>query len=216
MRINSIKLQLPVLTSAKSRLIARLKGDGSLFVAGKNKTNYYLKFFSVNDNELKVFSDDIKEVYGLKTKTAVKQSGKNPLKYVKNAFIRSKLAYEDMKRYGNFGSYDWSVPKDILGASIEIKSEFLRTFAEDEGSVLINNREVRIYSINENGLMQLADLFKDFGIETGIKKGYGVKRNVFGLIIRGKERLIKFRDFIGFRSESKSKKLDILISSFKR
>lgn len=213
MKIKQISPQPEELIPAKARLIARLKADGSTFIAGD--TNYWLKFDSKNQQELDAFSRDIQEVYGLKTKEEFKRSGKNPSKMLKHVYVRSKLAFDDMQKYGPFYSANWRVPIQIKESSKEIKSEFLRIFAEDEGSVLVGDYEVRIYSINEIGLNQLVELFKEFSIETKIRKGFGLKRNVFGLIIRGKGNLTRFRDFIGFRSEVKMKKLDDLIARFK-
>ncbi|MBI2543034.1 MAG: hypothetical protein HYW24_02515 [Candidatus Aenigmarchaeota archaeon] len=212
MRFNKIRDQPAEITPAKARLIARLKADGSTFSYG---TNYWLKFDSKNQQILDEFSRDIEEVYGLKTKEEFKRSGKNPSRILKHVYVRSKLAFDDMQKYGPFYSENWRVPVRIKESSREIKIEFLRIFAEDEGSILIGDREVRIYSINEVGLGQLAELLKEFGIETKMKIGYGLKRNVFGLIIRGKENLTKFRDTIGFESETKKKKLNDLISLFK-
>lgn len=213
MLIKKIKPQLIELTPSKTRLIARLKADGSIFVAGD--TNYWLKFDSKNQQELDAFSKDIEDVYGLKTKEEFKRSGKNPTKMLKHVFVRSKLAFDDMQKYGPFYSENWRVPQQIKESSKELKREFLRVFAEDEGTVLVDRKEIRIYSINENGLGELRKLLEEFGIETRIKNGYGLRRNVFGLVIKGRDDLIKFGELIGFRSEEKSKKLDELLGGFK-
>lgn len=210
MRINNILPQTNTLTIPKVRIIARLKGDGSVFVAGRRKTNYYIKFFSKNETELERFREDIKTVYGLKTKVSEKQSGKNPLIKIKHHFIRSKLSFEDLKKYGPFGSYDWRVPKDIKYGPIEIQKEFIKTFAEDEGTVILKNPSVRIYSVNLEGLKDIQKMLENLGIETGISIGYGFGRNVFGLVIKRKS-IHAFGTEIGFLSDNKNRKLNELI-----
>ncbi|MBI5872356.1 hypothetical protein HZB88_04715 [archaeon] len=144
MRINNIKVQSDAITHTKARLIARLKADGSIFVAGKRKTNYYLKYESNSDEELENFRNDLKEVYGLEPKSELHRSGKNPQKLLRQIFIRSKLAFEDMQKYGPFTSESWRIPNEIKHYDKEIQSEILRIFSEDEGTVLIDRKEVRI------------------------------------------------------------------------
>ena len=58
LRLNKIKPQPKKLTLAKVRLIARLKGDGSVFISGKRKTNYFISYESNDENELNQFSND--------------------------------------------------------------------------------------------------------------------------------------------------------------
>jgi intein-encoded DNA endonuclease-like protein len=217
MRLNIIKPQSENLTLAKTRLVARLKGDGSIFIGGRRRTNYYVKYEAGNESELKQFSDDIREVYGLETKEQMHRSGKNPNKMLKQVFIRSKLAFEDLQKYGPYYSRTWVVPEQIKDDGREIQAEFLRVFFEDEGSVIISKgcKEVRLYSINLEGLEELAQLLRNFRIESSIRSGFGLKRNVYAIIIKVPRDILNFRDSIGFRSEVKNLKLDNLISKLK-
>ncbi len=215
MRMNNIKPQSDVITDAKARLIARLKADGSVFACGKRKTNYYLKYESNNSEELERFRNDLKEVYGLEPKSELHRSGKKPEKLLKQIFIRSKLAFEDMQNYGPFTSKLWRIPNEIKHSNKEVQSEFLRIFSEDEGTVLIERKEVRIYSINKHGLIDLMEMFNNFGIETKINNGYGLKRNVYALVIKEKKNLLLFDKLIGFCSNGKKYKLKELINRLK-
>jgi len=213
MRINLIKHQSSKLTSSKTRLIARLKADGSIFVGGKRKTNYFLKYESNNPQELEQFANDLREVYGLEPKFEMHKSGKKPNKFLKQVFIRSKLAFKDMQKYGPFYSKVWRVPKEIKEGSRETKIEFLRTFAEDEGSVIIEQKKIRIYSTNKYGLQQISKLLGFFKIKTYIENGFGEKRNVFAIIIKERESLLLFKKIIGFHSVRKIQKLNKLITN---
>jgi len=214
LRINEIKPQPKNLTIVKARLIARLKGDGSVFITGRRRTNYYVCYESNDENELNQFSSDIKEVYGLETKEELHRSGKNPNKMLKRVFIRSKLAFEDMQKYGPFYSDAWRVSKQIKRGNKAIQAEFLRTFSEDEGSVIVtrSQKEIRLYSTNRIGLEDLTKLLQNFEIKSSIRGGFGAKRNVYAIIIKEKPNILNFKRFIGFRSERKSRKLDELIS----
>jgi len=212
MRINLIKPQPIRLTPAKARLIARLKGDGSIFVGGRRKTNYFLKYESANLQELEQFANDLKEVYNLKSKHELHRSGKKINKFLNVVFVRSKLAFMDMQRYGPFYSRTWRVPKEIKNSSKKIQKEFLSTFVEDEGSVILAKKEIRLYSINKIGLEDLSKLLKNFKIKTNIESGFGAGRNIYSLTINGKENLLAFKNFIGFRSQKRNQKLNELTS----
>jgi len=123
MRINLIKPQPIALTPAKARLITRLKGDGSIFVGGRRKTNYFLKYGSANLQELEQFTNDLKEVYNLEPKCELHRLGKKIDKFLNVVFVRSKLAFMDMQRYGPFYSRTWRVPKKIKGGSKNINGK---------------------------------------------------------------------------------------------
>lgn len=212
MRINKILQQSELLSVPKVRLIARLKGDGSVFIAGKRRTNYYIKFYSKDFGELERFKKDIKTVYGLNVKESEKESGKKPGEMLKHYFIRSKLAFNDIMNYGPFGSYTWKVPDEIKNSKLELQREFLKTFSEDEGTVIIGNREVRIYSVNRFGLEELQVMLRNFGIESKIREGYGSGRNVFGIVIKN-QNIKVFKERIGFLSDTKNAKLMRLLET---
>jgi intein-encoded DNA endonuclease-like protein len=190
------------LTKAKARLIARLKGDGCIFVAAK--TNYWIKL-ECRDEELKTqFASDIGYVYGLKTQRLMNTSGITG-KPIEMVYVRSKAAYDDLMKYGPYYSKDWRVPKIIFESSRAIKKEFIRAFADDEGCVA--PYRVSIFSINFEGLMQLKRLIEEFDIDCRIRGRFGCKKNVFAVIISRKENIVKFRDKIGFSLERKQVKL---------
>ncbi len=209
MRIHKITPQTSELTLAKVRLIARLKGDGSVFRSGRNKTIYWLKYEVSNYDDIRSFADDIKEVYGLEPKFCLHRSGKNPNKLLPVVFVRSKLAYQDITKYGPYNSREWIVPDVILNGSYINKVEFIKAFAEDEGTVTSN--QVRIYSINFTGLKQISDMLVSFNIENRIIGGFGASRNVYAIVISKKKHLSTFAGLIGFRSDRKNNKLKELL-----
>lgn len=201
MRIKQIKEQ-GEMTEAKARLIARLKGDGVICVS--SKTNYLLKLECQDEELRKQFESDLASVYNLTTKRIMHRSGITG-QLIEAVYVRSKLAYDDLMIYGPYRSYNWLIPNVIFNSSKEIKKEFIRTFADDEGTVV--GAIIRIYSINKTGLEQLKKLIEEFNINCRITGGFGLKRNVFAIIISKKENVIHFRDSIGFSLKRKQEKL---------
>lgn len=216
MRIKPIKMQPLQLIPAKARIIARLKADGAIFVPPRHRTEYCIQCASSDMNKLHQFSDDLKGVYGLDVELQWHRSGKKPSKLLPQIRVRSKLAFMDLQKYGPFGSRKWRVPREITRASRKIQAEFLRTFFEDEGSVIVREKEVRLYSINFDSLEELLVLLRNFGIKGKLKKGFGAKRNVFAIVIEGKNNLAIFKKEINFWSCEKCEKLMTLLSSYIR
>ena len=190
------------LTKSKIRIIATLKGDGAIFIT--SKTNYCIKLECKDEELLKQFKSDIMSTYGLETKRFKNISGKTG-KEISMEFVRSKLAYEDLIKYGPYKSDNWIIPEIIFNSQKELKRELIRTFADNEGSVC--NNLIKIYSINLKGLKQVKKLIEEFDIGCRIKGGFGCKRNVFAIIISGKKNVIKYRDIIGFSLKRKQDKL---------
>ena len=187
MKLKQLKEGSYKLTKEKARLIAHLIGDGAHF---KTKSDYVLKYEVRDEESLKQFSDDVFEVYGLKTSWYWNTSGKTgkPIRYVR---LRSRLAFEDLLRYSTFSSASWKLNSCLLNSAKGIKREFLRALFDDEGSVK-SRYEIALYSINQPGLLQIKSLMDEFGISTRIKPGFGQKRNVFALLTK---------DFRGFSKE---------------
>ena len=99
---------------------------------------------------------------------------------------------------------------DILNSSREIKKEFLRSFFDDEGSVVKqgNHGIIRLYSINLEGLRQIQKMLNEFEINSKIDAGFGLKRNVFAIVIKD---LTQFHKKIGFNLKRKQEKLEGLV-----
>ena len=207
MGIKKLKEGSEKLTKEKSRIIAHTIGDGCAYIT---RHNYNIKY-EVSDIELlNSFERDMIEVYGLKLTHGFKASGKTG-KLIPFVRLRSKLAYEDLLRYANYFSKDWKIKKLLLNSSKEIKREFIRAFSDDEGSVVKCKKSgvIRLYSINLNGLNQIKDLLSEFGIGGKISSGYGLKRNVFAIVIKD---LDNFNKKVGFNLQRKQEKLNQLIN----
>ncbi len=156
MNIKKIKEDSDKLTEAKARLIAHFIGDGCIF---KSKSDYVLKY-EVKDLELlKSVEKDLIETYGLKPSWGLNPSGKTG-KLIPLVRLRSKLAYLDMLRYATYYSKDWKIKHLLFAANKDIKKEFLKALFDDEGTVIKD--QIRLYSINKDGLKQIEKLLRGF------------------------------------------------------
>ncbi len=204
MRIHPLKLGHERLTPAKARIIAHLIGDGC---ACRSGSDYHIKYASNDEALLEQFSKDMCFAYGLRTKRYLERSGKTgkPLPLV---HARSKRAFLDLMQYSSFYSREWIVPADIQQGNPEIRRAFLQAFFDDEGTAfLVKGRlMIRAYSINKPGLIAVQRMLSDCRIETRLRSGFGMRRNVYGIEIIDQER---FAARIGF---SLKRKQDILLA----
>lgn len=206
MRIKKLKPGFEKLTKEKARIIAHLIADGCAFIS---KHDYNMKY-EVSDRELlSSFEKDMIKVYGLDLIKGYNPSGKTgkPIPFVR---LRSKLAYKDLIKYAAYFSKDWRIKDKVLNSSRGIKREFLRSFFDDEGSVVKqgNYGIIRLYSINLEGLKQIQKMLNEFEINSKIDAGFGLKRNVSAVVIKD---LKQFQKKIGFNLKRKQEKLEGLI-----
>ncbi len=202
MRINRLNEGFENLTKEKARLIGHLIGDGCVY---KTKTNYYLRYEVTDLDLLEQFENDLSIVYGTPIKKGVHESGKKKGKFIPFAYTRSKLAFNDLKKYCKFSSTKWFVPRQIFETNKEIKREFLRALFDDEGSVIPpKDLCVRLYSINKTGLQQIQKILEEFEIKSKLREGYGSKRNVYAIVVK---EVKQFHNTIGFSCRRKTARI---------
>lgn len=206
MKIKNLKKDYEKITLAKARIIAHLIGDGCIY---KCNHDYNIKYEVKDLESLDSFESDMLEVYGLKLTKGFKKSGftDNLIPFLR---LRSKLAYLDLLRYATYNSKDWKINDELIYASKDIKRQFLKAIFDDEGSVIKTHKKaaIRLYSINLDGLKQIQKILSEFNIESKIQPGYGLKRNVYAVIINDAH---LFAKDIGFNLTRKNIKLAGLI-----
>jgi intein/homing endonuclease len=202
-KIKKLKPGFEALSEEKARVIARLIGDGAHFRTGHD---YVIKYEVKDEQSLTQFYNDIVSVYGLEPTRYYHASGKTG-KLIPSLRLRSKAAYYDLLRFAAFFSKDWEIKRPVLDADEGIKRQFLKALFDDEGSVK-SKREVALYSINLNGLLQVREMLGYFGISSKIRGGFGQNRNVHAILIKDIQR---FRKEIGFGLERKQKRLQEVI-----
>ena len=156
-----IKLQKPFLTPEKVRVIGHSLFDGMLY---NNKYHYLVKYINSSRQLIDQFVKDVDKVYGLKRYYLETIPGKNMITY--KVYFKSKLFYEDLKRY--FKSYSTTksfikIPLEIINSNKEVQIEFIRSFFEDEGSISSNGRIMGDLK-NLNIIRQILSMLNKFGL----------------------------------------------------
>jgi len=179
------------LSPEKAYILSVLSGDGYI-------DKYGIKFEIRNDEEfIREFSHCLEKVYGLK------YNYKYKLK--KNTFllnVSSMMISKDLLRYGNFRTFSWNVPQEILNSNDKkIVSSYLRGIYDSEGSV--SKYYISITSASYKGLVGISKLLRKLGIESRLKKsGYSA------LYISRKRNFLLFKDLVGFTIKRKIQKLE--------
>jgi len=130
-------------------------------------------------------------------------------------YIKSLITKSNMK--------DWNVP-EVAKTETGVKSGFLSGWFDSEGNVYQykNHRNIRGFSVNQNGLYEIQTLLKSVDIKSGVwlhnseKLSWGKYKScaVYCVNFGGERNLKLFRYKIGFQHPSKKKQLDNVLSSY--
>ncbi len=104
------------------------------------------------------------------------------------------------------------VPFVVLQSPKEIVREFLRAYFEGDGSISFSKPkmvELSCCSVSDSLIKTLQILLLRFGIESA--RRFDTYRNTHKLYIRGKRNVLRFYKEIGFISERKNKKLELVV-----
>ena len=212
------------LIPAKAFIMGVLCGDGSIYKQlvkwkGYEYFSYGVALSSIDKDFVHEFKRAIKKVYGITVKTHIIPGGieKVPSGYseCKDKFIAKvswKKVYEDLIRYGNFETYSWRVPLEIIKGRKELVACFLRGFFDSEGSVDVKNRSIEVTSCNKHGLENIQELLKKFKILATLglsNKGLFRLRFSFSVYLK------IFKEKINFSIERKRNSLEKAINSLK-
>ena len=103
---------------------------------------------------------------------------------------------------------EWEVPKFLFSSKKKIKENFLRGFADSEGSV--GNRSICLCNRNKRGLREVKYLLDLVGLR---KKNINLGKKK--LNIYHKKNLLIFKKRIGFSLERKNRKLEDVLNEYK-
>jgi len=183
---------------------AYLCADGYVVKNLETQKHKYYRIGLRNTNEvlLRDFQKRFERYFGVKPKLILGQRSE----------IGSREIYERLtKEFGSFYSWEWRMPK----LNNKLSEIWLRAYFDCEGWVICKshqNRHIGAECVNEFGLNQIKQTLKNLEIESSIKKRS--TRNIFALMIYGKENLIKFHKKIGFLSHKKLEKLNEVLDDF--
>lgn len=198
--LRNLKLKKPTkkfefLSKEKAYILGVLCGDG--FICSKN-----IRFEIRKDEDfIQEFTKCFTQVYGINYNYHFYAKKSSFVLYVSNETICS-----DLLRYGKFGTFEWSIPKEIFQFKDEkFASFFLRGIFDSEGSS--SRYCVSMSSANEKGIKEIGMLLNKFAISNKIFK---TKKGYYVLYITKRERLKRFREEIGFSIKRKMEPLNNL------
>lgn len=194
----------------KARLMGFLAGDGNVDIRKENKRknaeHHDVAFYPDHHSMIDSFVESFYFLY-LKKPKIVKKDNYYILK------VSSKPACLDLIKTATFSTHGWEVPFNFLDTK-ESKIEWLKAFFDCEAYV--GNNNIRVQSVNKEGLQQVKQLLEELKIESKMYK-YERKNKKWNtnyvLSINKKSMGIEFLKTVGFNHELKNKKLENRIAS---
>lgn len=215
--IKNPKLPFDFKSKSGVRIIAAVLGDGSLSKRG-------LSYINSNPTLVQKFIQDMKNVFGEISVTVRRKKGSNVL-IAYPPKICGKIIGLILPQGPKVISNP-HIPSFIFDLNEEQIYEFLSQIIDDEGSVSIASRHLRIkFSVlkgkKSNLINDLNLLFKKIGIESSIYEGKeyesktGSKRKYWSLEIHSFSQLQKIYQLFNLRNEKRRRDLEKLLKKKK-
>jgi len=155
--MNDVKLK------ALTRIHAHLCGDGCLCrykTSEKDRINRAeILYFNNNTNLLFSFKKDMSLVFNV----SMSYNDKQKKVYVKSIRIATFLL-----TLSEYKSRSWRIPSLVKNANSEVKLEWIKAFALDEGYIPKDRNAIRIKSVNFAGLQDIQQLLQTINIRSTI------------------------------------------------
>ncbi|MGE0793392.1 MAG: LAGLIDADG family homing endonuclease [Candidatus Woesearchaeota archaeon] len=162
---------------------------------------YYIGFRNYNETLLDDFEKQFFRCFGIKPRRC--KDGRS--------VIQNKSLYLELTKNYSYYSKDWTIPK----LNKKQSRIWLRAYFDCEGWVIsrkAKDRHIGLDSINEKGIQFIQESLLQFKIKSKLKK---VKnRNLFRLLIFGKDNIKKFQKEINFLHPKKKNKIQEAIDSY--
>lgn len=181
-------------------------GDGSL-----NSTDNSLKG---SHHDIRFYPDDLTManlfIEAFEKLYLKKPSIKNLGRYFR-LHISSKPAWQDLNKFGEYDSLNWTIPRSFL--SKEEKIEWLRSLFDCEAYVDVKKKRIVFQTVSKKGINSIQKLLDELGIKS---KYYIYKRKNLNfnlnylLFVSRFENISRFSEMIGFNHLRKKKKLDYI------
>lgn len=180
-----------------SRICGFLAGDGCLVESRSS-----IRFFPDDESLIGPYVEAMKKVYN-KIPSVIKKKNHYEVS------ITSKVMFEDLVKYCKFSTKKWNLPLEIFKSDEDI-IEWIRAFFDAEAHVNMHAKNIKVSSINKDGLIEVKEALIKLGIHSKIYE-YSPKNERWStnylLIIGRKADLFKYRENIGFNHKSKLSKL---------
>lgn len=214
-KIKSILESSKELTKEKAYILGTLCGDGW------TSTCYRIGLQVCDKEFADHFQHCLEIVYGVKCSIGIRKREDNGfINKPKDQYVVSlcsKLVIEDLQRYSkSFKSKEWKVPEQIKNVPKEMIAEFIKGFADSEGSARLRKgqSEITLCSSNIEGLKDLQKLLENiYKIRSYVKRR---KKDIFDLRISNYDSLLKYYNEIGFIIKRKQNNLERMFETYKR
>jgi hypothetical protein len=155
-----------------ARMHAHVCGDGDIGIytekrgkrdiARYNRKNIFMKSYRVRytnnkTNLLEEFKEDARNAFD-----ASGSIRKNECR------VKNKKVFTTLKNMGAGSSKSWHIPEEVFRSKKVVRAEWLRAFCDDESTVDLENKRIRIKSVNFDGLNQVKSLFETVNINARI------------------------------------------------
>jgi len=204
--------KFPIKFSIKlARVAGHIIGDGGMRRKSTDVTVYY-----ANNNWQLVnqFENDILDIFG---KINFKEYKHLNAKIV---ILPSIVGFILTQFLGEQQNQTKHVPGIIFNLDKEIQAVFLRSLYDDEGSVSIESNCILFKMTSKKTVEDCQKLLRNFSIKPGeIKFKDGTNTNekrIYYFYLSGRPDLEKFTKYIGFEHSHKLRKLDKLLSNYKK
>jgi intein/homing endonuclease len=202
-----------------ARCIARLSGDGNIYL-GKNGKNGYIRYSNTCRTLREQFKSDLQSIFGNIVLTEGVTNTNTPFVQVhRKQVVRFFLQYLD-----SYKSKNILVPNKIKLAPKVIKAAYLSALYDDEGSPRLRifklqewKRNLTLYSNSEKLLKEVKNILEQ-EFDINCNKIYTDLRYdgriSFALDITGKKNFEAFKQSMGFSHPEKIKTLQIILKSY--
>lgn len=192
----------------EARIAAHVCGDGWLttsieknslqIVSGRRyrreRKRYEIGYCNTEKILLKQMEDDVKKIYGI-----------NARKVRIELRFRSKRVFDRLVELGAGKSREWFVGQNVKNSKNSVKKEWLKAFFDDEATVELPTRRIRVKSMNFKGLKGVRKMLENFNVKSTIT-GPNIDESWY-LTISCKN-VENFRKKIGFYHPFKNEKLN--------
>lgn len=190
----------------KSIIFGFLAGDGCIKVINKGSyKKYEVDFYPDDLFMLNKYIECVKTVYNKTPKISKKGN-------MFIAKVSSKTFAEDLIKNAKFGIQKWEIPLNKL-TNKKLKINWIKAFFSAEGYV--NNKVIRVQTVNNKGMTQLSNLLNQLRIDHGFYEYSPLNKNfskVYIISIGKKKSRERFYRCMGFFHSKKMETLKRAVS----
>jgi len=195
--------------SLEKAYILGVIGPGDGFIEYNSSNSQYKVALEAIDLEfVEYFKLCLEKIYGIKSKIETLKPRNFGINNTFRVRLGSKEVCNDLLSYeASFRENDWGVPLIIKNASKEIKAKYLQGFADSQGSVRSDFKQVILCNQNINGLKQIEKLLNDLEIKN-------ISYDKKGILLCNRKNVEIFNELINFNIKRKKDSLQKLMGRY--